>query len=184
MKTRIKKTGSAGSMSRAEMEAQLSQVRDLTISRSQLLAEKNAALKELDEQFSPRLNAWEQAIQEKTVLIQAWAEANPEEFAKRKSIELAHGTIGFRTGTPKLKTLAKQTWAKVLDTLRASPFAEKFIRIKEEVDKESLLVAHANFSIDDAGLRGLGLEVTQEESFFITPKLEEADIRQIAEVTK
>lgn len=184
MKTRIKKTGSAGSMSRAEMESQISQIRDLTICQAQLLAEKNAALKELDEKFSPRLNAWQQAIEEKTVLVQAWAEANPDEFAKRKSIELAHGTIGFRTGTPKLKTLAKITWAKVLDALRASRLAEQFIRIKEEVDKESLLVAHANFSLSDGDLRALGVEVAQEESFFITPKIEEVDIRQTAEVAK
>lgn len=38
--------------------------------------------------------------------LQAFATENQEDlFAKKKSLDMAHGTIGFRTGTPKLKTL-------------------------------------------------------------------------------
>ena len=38
--------------------------------------------------------------------LQSFATENQSElFTKKKSLEMAHGTIGFRTGTPKLKTL-------------------------------------------------------------------------------
>lgn len=47
--------------------------------------------------------------------LQAYAIENQTElFAKKKSLEMAHGVIGFRTGTPKLKTLKGFTWASAL----------------------------------------------------------------------
>lgn len=176
MSKRIKHKTGVGQMPRAQMEELVSAIRELTISHQTVLAEKNAELKKLDEQFNPRLTAWAEEIQAKSVLVQAWAEANPDEFTKRKSLELSHGTIGFRTGTPKLKTLAKRTWAAVLDILRAHKPYHGFVRIKEEVDKESILVAHANFNLLPGDLKEMGVEVVQEESFYIEPKLELAEV--------
>ena len=47
--------------------------------------------------------------------LQAFATENQAElFTKKKSLDMAHGVIGFRTGTPKLKTLKGFTWASVL----------------------------------------------------------------------
>lgn len=108
--------------------------------------------------------------------LHAWAEAHPEAFPRdRKSIVLAAGTLGFRTGTPKLALSGRQSsWDKVLDYLRRC--ARHFIRVKEEVDKESIL---ASWSAADAAtkaalaelLRAAGAQVKQEESFFVEPDL-------------
>lgn len=51
--------------------------------------------------------------------LQAYATENQAElFSKKKSLEMAHGVIGFRTGTPKLKTLKGFTWASALQLVK------------------------------------------------------------------
>ncbi len=43
-------------------------------------------------------------------IMQTYAQENPEIFGKKKSVDGAHGTFGFRTGTPKLKLKKGFTW--------------------------------------------------------------------------
>lgn len=51
--------------------------------------------------------------------LQAYATENQAElFTKKKSLEMTHGVIGFRTGTPKLKTLKGFTWASALQLVK------------------------------------------------------------------
>lgn len=116
-------------------------------------------------------------IDDKVAVLDAWAKANPEEFPKnRKSIEFVHGVIGYRTGTPKLKTLGRLTWDAILKSFEALKLTQ-FIRIKSEVDKEAIISQHAQSKIDDAYLRKLSLQVVQDETFFVEPKLEELTSR-------
>ena len=58
-------------------------------------------------------------------------------FSKKKSLDTIHGTIGFRTGTPKLKTLKGFTWASVTNLLRE--FLPDYIRKTEEAAKDKIL---------------------------------------------
>lgn len=102
-------------------------------------------------------------------LLQHWAENNVAEFGGKKSIEFIHGRLGFRTGTPKLKTLAGWTWDRVLSVLAEA----LYIRTKREVDKEKILSLYGEKILADADLRAFGVKVVQEESFFVEPKIEE-----------
>lgn len=52
-------------------------------------------------------------------------------------METAHGVLGFRTGTPKLKTRKGFTWAAVLELLKE--FNPAYVRTSEEVAKDKLL---------------------------------------------
>lgn len=108
---------------------------------------------------------------------QLWAEAHPEKFAKRKSLELTHGKLGFRTGTPKLKTLPKWTWGKVLDYLRGMRWSYRFTRIVEEIDKEAILAS----KLDAATLAQVGVKVVQDETFFVEPNLTALETRETAQ---
>ncbi len=83
---------------------------------------------------------------------------HPEEFASRKSVVLVHGTVGFRTGQPALKTVAGVTWEKVLAALKRR--APEFVRVKEQPDKEALL------ELPPERLESFGLRVEQAERFF------------------
>jgi len=106
-----------------------------------------------------------------------WSAANEVEFGNRKSLVMTHGTVGFRTGNPRLKPITKFTWAKVLETIqRSATFASSYVRTKAEVDREKLLADRDELGAD--GLRVLGLKVVQEESFFVEPHLTTVENRE------
>ena len=105
-------------------------------------------------------------------VLQAFAVENKAElFAKKKSLDMAHGTIGFRTGTPKLKTLKGFTWASVLQMVRE--FLPGYVRTSEEVAKDKLLADRDEDGMFDK-MSKCGIQVAQDETFYVEPKKEEA----------
>ena len=103
--------------------------------------------------------------------LQAYAIENQAElFSKKKSLEMVHGTIGFRTGTPKLKTLKGFTWASALNLVRE--FLPTHIRTSEEIAKDKLLADRDAEGMLDK-MAQCGITVTQDESFYVEPKKEE-----------
>ena len=109
--------------------------------------------------------------QERLSQLQATQENQPELFSKKKSLEMVHGTIGFRTGTPKLKTLKGFTWASALQLVKE--FLPGHIRTAEEIAKDKLLADRDDEAVA-ANLARCGISVVQEETFFVEPKREEA----------
>ena len=121
--------------------------------------------------------------------LQAYATENQAElFTKKKSLEMAHGVIGFRTGTPKLKTLKGFTWASALQLAKKFlPFS--YIRQTEEIAKDKLLadrdlkeVAVYDTQTGDPrevtmreAMAACGIQVTQDETFYVEPKKEEVE---------
>jgi len=104
-------------------------------------------------------------------VLQAFACENRDTlFIKKKSMETTHGTIGFRTSTPTLKTLKGFTWASVTKLLKKSLPA--YVRTKEEPDKERLLSDRKNEKVS-AMFQEVGITVVQDETFFVEPKKEE-----------
>ena len=104
--------------------------------------------------------------------LQAFATENQAElFTRKKSLDMAHGTIGFRTGTPKLKTLKGFTWASAVNLVKE--FLPGFIRTTEEVAKDKLL---ADRDVEGMGdkMAKCGIYVAQEETFYVEPKREDA----------
>jgi phage host-nuclease inhibitor protein Gam len=118
-------------------------------------------------------------------VLQSFATENEQElFGKKKSLEMAHGTIGFRTGNPKLKTLKGFTWASALQLVKE--FLPDYIRTTEEIAKDKLL-ADRDTEIEAQREGGpvktklgeemsrCGIQVVQDESFFVEPKKELTD---------
>lgn len=104
--------------------------------------------------------------------LQAYAVENQAElFSKKKSLDMAHGTIGFRTGTPKLKTLKGFTWAAALQMVKE--YLPNFIRTSEEIAKDKLLAERDTEGMS-ASMAKCGITVTQDETFYVEPKKEEA----------
>jgi phage host-nuclease inhibitor protein Gam len=113
--------------------------------------------------------------------LQSFATENQSElFSKKKSLEMAHGVIGFRTGTPKLKTLKGFTWASALQLVKE--FLPGYVRKTEEVAKDKLL-ADRDMEVkvkegeDEVKLSHemarCGIQVVQDETFYVEPKKEE-----------
>ena len=103
--------------------------------------------------------------------IQMYAETNTKLFEKKKSFEMLQGKIGFRTGTPKLKTLKGFTWAAVLNLLKTKKKTD-FIKTVEQPKKDMLLANRLQPEVITL-LPEIGLEVVQDETFFIELKKEE-----------
>jgi len=145
------------------------------------VANRDALVLKINKQFEAPLSNLDQAIKAKTDLLRNWAETSPDQFPKgRKSLELVSGTLGFRTGTPKLSLLSRAwSWDKVLDRLCSA--AKEYVRSKLEVDKESLLTATAENRVLTSDLASYGVKVTQDESFYIEPKLTSLETRQTSE---
>ena len=118
-------------------------------------------------------------------VLQSFATENQAElFTKKKSLDMAHGTIGFRTGTPKLKTLKGFTWASALNLVKT--FLPSYIRQTEEIAKDKLLADRdtevaversdsqrpVNVPMQTA-MAECGIQVVQDETFYVEPKKEE-----------
>lgn len=138
--------------------------------RQKLTAQMDVKLTEIREKYSDKLTELEEKKAEAFEKLQYFATTQPELFAKKKSISLTHGVLGFRTATPSLKTAKGYTWPSIVNLLKE--FAPGYVRTKEEADKEKLLADR-----DDADTQTLfikcGIKVEQAETFFVEPKKEE-----------
>lgn len=113
--------------------------------------------------------------------LQSFATENQTElFSKKKSLDMAHGVIGFRTGTPKLKTLKGFTWASALQLVKE--FLPAYVRKTEDVAKDKLL-ADRDMEVKPKDgedkvklsheMARCGIQVVQNETFYVEPKKEE-----------
>jgi len=176
MSKRIKVTGPT-IRSRSEAETVLGDIRSATITRNQAMADRERERKAIDDTYGAALERLDREIETRSEQLRGWAEANPSEFNGLKSLDLTHGVVGWRIGNPTLKTLTGWSWDRVLEKLESVTDGLRFIRTKEEVDKQALLAERATFTAEQ--LRELGVKITQEEAFFVEPKLDEADNRTV-----
>lgn len=150
---------------------------------SKITAEIELKCAQIREKYQDKLSSLQEVKDKSFDTLQAFAIENQDElFNKKKSLEMVHGTIGFRTGTPKLKTLKGFTWASALQLVKE--FLPNYIRVSEEIAKDRLL-SERDIDIIKPGdplgpgvpLREVmpkcGISVVQDETFFVEPKSEE-----------
>ncbi len=140
------------------------------------------------EKYAGRLAELDAAKTEAFDTLQSFATENQAElFSKKKSLDMAHGVIGFRTGTPKLKTLKGFTWASALQLVKR--FLPGYIRQTEEIAKDKLLADRDGkvvMEVSDSAtavevpmsdvMIECGIQVAQDEAFYVEPKREEAGL--------
>ncbi len=143
------------------------------------LIEKQALLDQkittLREEAADELNELKGAKKELLTNIQLFAETNREKyFSKKKSLDMQHGEIGFRIGTPKLTGIPRkgEKLDKLVDYLRQ--YMPDFLRIKTEINKE-LIIADREKEETQTHLKVQGLKITRSETFFIELKKEETE---------
>jgi phage host-nuclease inhibitor protein Gam len=189
-KTRIKKKV-IDSVSIDEANAAFAELAKADSSNKKMNAEMDLAITKIREKYQDKLEENNLLINEKVEILEMYLKLNPSVLGNNKSIELIHGTIGYRKNTPSLKTLKGFTWESCLNL--AKVFLDiKYVRKKEELDKEALLADRENLIVEkvkegdlqegaveeDKGVElqsffsKCGFEVKQEETFFIKPKNE------------
>lgn len=102
--------------------------------------------------------------------LQQYALENRDEFGDRKSMGFTHGIIGFRTGMPKIKLLKGFKWEAVTNLLIKK--LPDYVRTVNEPAKDKLL-ADRSLPVVAKKLKEVGLEVVQDETFYVEPKKEE-----------
>lgn len=166
---RIKKTIITG-VTREQMEEAFGQYALADAEVQSITASMDQQFVAIREQHADRLAELEEQKSKALEVMQVFATENREElFSKRKSMETAHGVIGFRTGTPKLKTRKGFTWAAVLELLRK--FGKDYLRTTEEIAKDKLLADRDSDECQQL-MEDCGLMVVQDETFYVDPKKE------------
>ena len=171
------KSRSKVNLDKPEIETQAELLETVAAVAREMLVErdlKNAMdteLQEVRDKYQADLAAAATEIELKTELCAEYVTQHPDLFPKdRKSLDLTHAIIGFRTGTPKVKLLKRWSVEAVIEALKAR-FAKRYIREVVEIDKERIIAARDVLTTED--LAGVGLAITQTETFYIEPKLED-----------
>ena len=160
-------------ITRARAEQITGEIAFLQLNKNDQSIEMDRQITQIREMYETGFAALDKEIREKTALLETWAANNPDEFPKnRKSIDMVHAVIGYRTGMPKLKTLLKWTWSRVLDAILAAKI-DQYTVVKVTVNKDAIISEHNQLLITNDTLKPLGIEVVQDETFFVEPKLQE-----------
>jgi len=131
-------------------------------------AEMDAQITKIREKYAKDLHELTERKDSNYDIVQTYCMEHQELFTAKKSFETIHGKVGFRTGTPKLKTLKGFTWSSVTQLLKE--FLPDYVRITEEPAKDKLL---ADREIISDYFKKVGVAVEQDETFFIELKKEE-----------
>jgi len=169
-KTRIKTSAipSQVPQSRDDAARDIRLIGDLQRDITKATAEMNDAIAEVTHAHQPGIDAIKERLKALTTGVQAWCEANRADLTDKgrvKSANLITGMVQWRQRPPSVGVRGVDS---VLDTLKRLGLA-KFIRTKEEVNKEAIL----NEPDEVRGVAGLTV-VTGVEDFVIEPFQQEA----------
>lgn len=163
----------AGTINREKAEDAFAEYADADARRRQLTAKMDVQITQIREKHADELARLDEIKEQAFEKLAAYAQDHRDEFGNRKSLELTHGVIGFRTGTPKLKTLKGFTWPAVVNLLKS--YMPSYIRITEEPAKDRLLADRDDPSVTKL-FDKVGIYVDQDETFYVEPKNEEVAV--------
>lgn len=160
-------------ITREDAEAAFAEYATADAEAQKLSAQMDIQITKIREKYQDKLAELTEKKDEAFEKMQTFALENRDQFGNRKSMEMAHGVFGFRTGTPKLKTLKGYTWPSVLNLLKE--FLPAYVRTAEEPAKDRLLSDRDAPEVV-ALFPKVGIYVDQDETFFVEPKKEETSI--------
>jgi len=167
-----KTTKTAANITLPEAQELMHQLAETDAKVRELTAKQDQEMAKIREKYAAKMADLKEHCANLETRLQTFAEANRNElFITRKSLDWNNGTLGFRTGTPALKTRKGYQWAGVLELVKSR--LPEYVRTKEEVMKDRLLADRE--TLTDATLAEVGVEVVQEEKFFIEIKTEATD---------
>lgn len=159
---------------RTAAESLAGKITTLKLKEAMLAAQLDGHIKDVRSNYEGHFAVIKDDITPMVDALHAWAEAHPEEFNGKKSTDLLHAIVGWRTNPPSLKPLKGFTWAAVLERIKNLGRID-FIRTKEELNKEAILANR-----DEENLKSIYVQVLQEDEFFVDPKITTPDSRETA----
>jgi len=135
-----------------------------------LIAKKEALMNDKIQKIREKFD--EETAEAKTQIdllkndLEAFCIIRKEDFSKQRSVNLIHGSVGFRTNPPKVAMLNRKYTMKTALELLKKVFDGRYVRTKEEINKDEILTDYSAKVIDDEKLSAVGLRVDQDETFF------------------
>ena len=137
---------------------------------SKIEAQMNEQINKVKSKYQDTITDVKESLEEPMELLQVFAQEQKETWGKKKSLELLHCTIGFRTGTPKVTKSKGFTWEGITEIV--TKLFPNLVRTKTELDKDALIAMR-----DEDGFKKIKddcfIDVVQDETFFVQPKVEE-----------
>ncbi|MBX7204176.1 MAG: host-nuclease inhibitor Gam family protein [Bacteroidia bacterium] len=167
--TRVKKKVLTGTVDKNTAEEAFAAYAKADARAKQLTAKMDVEITKIREKYQDELTELQDVKEEEFEKLQSYAENNRADFGNKKSMELTHGVLGFRTGTPKLKTRKGFTWGSITNLLKE--FLPEYVRTTEEPAKDRLLADRDAPEVANLFPK-VGILVDQDETFFVEPKKE------------
>lgn len=185
-KTRIKKKV-AENVTLENAESAFGALAKADADNQKMLAELDLKITEMRKTYQETIDANNKVIEENTEVLATYLVQHPDALGKRRSMKMAHGTIGYRLGQPTIERKGKLTVAACV-RLTEAILPSDYIRTKKELDKERLLSDRNKvvtdvliypkgdpiFAIEknkrptlESLFAECGLRVKQDETFFI-----------------
>ena len=143
-KTRIKQAAlTAAVQSRVEASAQIRRIGDLAREVKRLEAEMGDKQAAIEQEYNELADPLRAELAELTGGVQAYCEANREELTegyKTKTVDFVTGIVKWRADPPSVRVTGV---AAVLAYLKEKTALARFVRLKEEINKEAILNGRA-----------------------------------------
>jgi len=169
--TRTKKVLS-GPIDRTGAEEAFAEFAKADAKTNQITSKMDVEITRIREKYQDELHRLSEIKDQAFEKLQIFAEASRDEFGGKKSMEMAHGIVGFRTGTPKLKLRKGFTWNSVTNLIKE--FLPTYVRITEEPAKDRLLADRDVPEVAGLFIK-IGVHVDQDETFYVEAKKELVD---------
>lgn len=168
MATRIKAPSTVQvPQSKADCANDIRAIGDLQRELARMEADINDQIAEITNRAAPKLDSLRERLQALQSGVQTWCEAHRVEICgKGKSADLVTGEVSWRKRPPSVSITKAEA---VIERLRGLGLS-RFIREKEEVNKEAILAEPAEVK----GIKGIKVN-TDVEDFVITPFEVEVD---------
>lgn len=172
MSTRKKKEAIVPPLNLKQAEQVMAVFADSDAKIQQITATMDEKFTKIREKYSAELQDLNEKKEKSFEKIQMYAETHTAElFDKKKSFEMAQGKIGFRSGTPALKTKKGFTFKAIVEIFKTKKLNE-YLKTSIVLEKAKLIAEREQPEVKTI-LAENGLEVKSKETFFIELKKEE-----------
>jgi phage host-nuclease inhibitor protein Gam len=160
--------------SRDEAVASVRVIVQAQLETERLVAERDKAIAKISEGYHGDIEGHGKVIESRLAGLKVWSKANAAEFGKLKSTTLDGHAVGFRDSR-ETKPARGWTWKTILEGLLKRPELDRFIRRKQEPNKEQMLAERD----DTALLESIGVRIVPKETFFLKPNREGQDAPEL-----
>ena len=155
-------------ISREEFEKSMAEYAEAEAREKSIKAKMEAEMNKVRAKYAEQLEDLAAAKEVHFNVVEQYAcEHRAELFADKKKVEGMYGTIGFRTGSPKLALMGGFSWPDV--TERCREFLPDYIKTSYDLAKSKLLADRSKEEVASQ-FEKVGVQVVQEETFYLDPK--------------